>query len=51
MKGAPEMKICERALCLNNLFYGFNFTNSFTALILEDKADAAEVIHCTQQMF
>ncbi len=24
--------------------------NSFTALMLEDKADAAEVIHCTEQM-
>lgn len=50
MKVAAEVKICERALCLNKLFYGFNFMNSFIALMLKDKADAAEVIHCTEQM-
>lgn len=45
MKGAAEVKICERAL--NNFFYGFNLTNSFTVLMIEERADAEVELMCT----
>lgn len=46
MKGAAEVKTCERALCLNNFFYGFNLTNSFTVLMIEERADAEVELMC-----